>query len=89
MHLNELYAHLCMHYMRISHAGSERVKRSGVSENQTDITYRGAIGSAPNGALTARFKEAVNINQVWLRGPCWCLLVKLENHGHVLTRALE
>jgi len=40
------------------------VKRSGVADIQPDFTYRGAIGNAPNGALTARFKEAVNINQV-------------------------
>jgi hypothetical protein len=45
-------------------AGSERVKRSGVNDSQPDALFRGAIGSAPNGAMTARFKEAVNINQV-------------------------
>ncbi|KAF5829995.1 Kif4a type kinesin-like protein, partial [Dunaliella salina] len=44
-------------------AGSERVKKSGVADNQPGVTYRGTIGSAANGALTARFKEAVNINQ--------------------------
>eukprot|EP00983_Pelagomonas_calceolata_P088754 1157239-Pelagomonas_calceolata.AAC.10 len=67
----------CLLGLGALNAGSERVKRSGVADNQPDITYRGAIGNVPNGALTARFKEAVNINQAGFQisvrgGPCLC-----------------